>query len=153
MTVNTLDTVACHFCKTTLSADDAYHAGWVAYFWDGDTLVEEPVCNGCAVTHLRVDAATTEYVKVDDGKPPAEVVEAAVAVVEHVDGVREREGKQERSVRCHCCGNDFWSSKPQDPQRDEGFGTCKRCHDWTLGRTNPSPEQRNAAEERFARFA
>ena len=41
----------------------------------------------------------------------------------------------------------------QDPQRDEGFGTCKRCHDWTLGRTSPSPEQRNAADERFARFA
>ena len=31
--------------------------------------------------------------------------------------------------RCHCCDEVFKTSKPQDPQRDTGFGTCERCHD------------------------
>lgn len=32
--------------------------------------------------------------------------------------------------RCHCCGDGFYTDKPQDPERDDGFGTCDRCHDF-----------------------
>lgn len=28
---------------------------------------------------------------------------------------------------CHCCGRRFRSSKPQDPARDKGFGSCEDC--------------------------
>lgn len=33
-----------------------------------------------------------------------------------------------RYTRCHCCGAGFRSAKPQDPERDTGFGTCDACH-------------------------
>jgi hypothetical protein len=33
-----------------------------------------------------------------------------------------------RYVRCACCGTGFYSNKPQDPERDIGFGHCKDCH-------------------------
>ncbi len=31
--------------------------------------------------------------------------------------------------RCACCGNGFWTEKPQDVERDTGYGTCEDCHD------------------------
>lgn len=34
-----------------------------------------------------------------------------------------------RYVRCSCCDASFYSAKPQDPDRDTGFGTCDGCHD------------------------
>jgi len=34
-----------------------------------------------------------------------------------------------KPYRCHCCSADFSSVKPQDPQRDLGYGTCPRCRD------------------------
>ncbi len=33
----------------------------------------------------------------------------------------------ERYYMCHCCGEGFDSSKPQDPERDVGYGTCEKC--------------------------
>lgn len=33
---------------------------------------------------------------------------------------------------CCCCGSSFRSNKPQDPDRDTGFGTCTDCHDFIL---------------------
>ena len=35
----------------------------------------------------------------------------------------------ERRFMCHCCGESFRSSKPPDPERDTGYGTCPRCHE------------------------
>ena len=34
---------------------------------------------------------------------------------------------------CHCCGAVFKSEKPQDHNRDKGYGTCEECRrffDW-----------------------
>lgn len=31
--------------------------------------------------------------------------------------------------RCHCCGAAFLTNKPQDFQRDTGYGTCDDCHE------------------------
>lgn len=36
---------------------------------------------------------------------------------------------EQRRVTCHCCGDGFVSRLPQDPERDYGFGTCRRCRD------------------------
>lgn len=35
----------------------------------------------------------------------------------------------ERYCKCCCCGEGFYTDKPQDPERDTGFGTCARCHE------------------------
>ena len=34
---------------------------------------------------------------------------------------------KERSFICCCCGGDFRSSLPQDPERDRGYGKCPSC--------------------------
>ena len=34
---------------------------------------------------------------------------------------------KERSIICCCCGSEFPSSLPQDPERDKGYGKCPRC--------------------------
>jgi len=39
-----------------------------------------------------------------------------------------------RLFRCSCCGRDFRTDKPQDPDRDDGFGTCPKCRDWIKDR-------------------
>lgn len=44
----------------------------------------------------------------------------------------ELDGFVEAPVRrfaCHCCGDSFDSALPADPQRDFGYGTCRRCRD------------------------
>ncbi len=28
---------------------------------------------------------------------------------------------------CNCCGAKFTTAKPQDPERDKGYGTCEEC--------------------------
>lgn len=33
-----------------------------------------------------------------------------------------------RSIQCHCCGESYTTDKPQDPQRDTGYGTCPKCN-------------------------
>jgi hypothetical protein len=33
-----------------------------------------------------------------------------------------------RYTSCHCCGASFYTDKPQDPERDTGFGTCEECY-------------------------
>lgn len=32
-----------------------------------------------------------------------------------------------RHFQCACCGRGFESDKPQDPQRDTGYGLCVNC--------------------------
>jgi hypothetical protein len=32
-----------------------------------------------------------------------------------------------RWMRCNCCGIEFQSRKPQDPERDTGYGSCELC--------------------------
>ena len=32
-----------------------------------------------------------------------------------------------RSFRCACCDTDYDSAKPQDPERDRGYGYCRDC--------------------------
>lgn len=34
-----------------------------------------------------------------------------------------------RPFLCNCCGVGFVSSKPQDPERDRGYGTCEDCRE------------------------
>ena len=29
--------------------------------------------------------------------------------------------------RCCCCGASFYDARPQDPERDIGYGTCESC--------------------------
>ncbi len=41
-----------------------------------------------------------------------------------------------RPWTCHCCASQFQSVKPQDPNRDLGYGTCDKCR-----RTAYSPER------------
>ena len=36
-----------------------------------------------------------------------------------------------RKVTCHCCGDGFVTAKPQDPERDTGYGTCEGCRNAT----------------------
>lgn len=32
--------------------------------------------------------------------------------------------------RCSCCGSDFATDAPQDPNQDVGYGSCPRCEEW-----------------------
>ena len=34
---------------------------------------------------------------------------------------------QSLNFRCGCCGKPFHSDKPQDPERDKGYGSCEAC--------------------------
>lgn len=34
-----------------------------------------------------------------------------------------------RYTYCARCGSTFYTDKPQDPERDTGFGHCESCHD------------------------
>jgi DNA-directed RNA polymerase subunit RPC12/RpoP len=34
-----------------------------------------------------------------------------------------------RVYLCSCCGARFRTSKPQNPQRDRGYGACEDCHE------------------------
>ena len=33
-----------------------------------------------------------------------------------------------KRFKCHCCCEWFFTDKPQDLQRDIGYGTCEACH-------------------------
>lgn len=71
----------------------------------------------------------------------------------------------ERHFECHCCGNGFYTTKPQDPQRDTGYGTCEACYprvaeSWVkhgfpgcpvLNRDRPG--QVKTTDDAYARFA
>ena len=37
------------------------------------------------------------------------------------------EGYKMKMFTCSCCGDSFESKKPQDPQRDKGYGACSDC--------------------------
>jgi len=39
----------CYFCSATLPTEQAVEAGWIPYFWDGDTdrEITHPVCSDC----------------------------------------------------------------------------------------------------------
>ncbi|TXH52034.1 MAG: hypothetical protein E6Q97_16985 [Desulfurellales bacterium] len=39
----------------------------------------------------------------------------------------ERLAPLTRSFRCACCDADYDSAKPQDPERDRGYGYCRDC--------------------------
>jgi hypothetical protein len=92
----------------------------------------------------------SEGTKAPDGGPPSPILrDLAEQIVLHVDGI-SRDGST--WFRCHCCGADFLSAKPQDPQRDVGYGTCTRCHQTWLHR-RATPAERAVADERFARYA
>lgn len=58
------------------------------------------------------------------------------------------------TFRCHICGKPFESRKPQDPERDRGFGTCQVC---TPRQVDDLVKhhfmERKAAEERTEQFA
>jgi hypothetical protein len=41
--------------------------------------------------------------------------------------LRPVKGKRMRHFYCSCCGGMIETSKPQDPNRDIGFGTCPAC--------------------------
>jgi hypothetical protein len=63
-----------------------------------------------------------------------------------------------RCFRCHCCGADFDSKKPQDPERDTGYGTCDACHEqvaqsWLKHGVEPRITTIEAMRKRFARYA
>lgn len=74
----------------------------------------------------------------------------------------------EQYFRCHCCDDRFYSDKPQDPERDIGYGTCEKCKpsvaaSWVkhgfpgcpvLNRDRPDQVKTTAdAYARFARYA
>ncbi len=66
--------------------------------------------------------------------------------------------KTARYFRCHCCGNGFRSDKPQDPERDNGFGTCTDCHetvaeDRVRCLRDPETPTLETARARLLRFA
>lgn len=72
------------------------------------------------------------------------------------DAVRLVEERASRYVHCHCCGASFYTTKPHDPERDTGYGTCEACH----GRVAESwhkhgfpGERRITIEEARARLA
>lgn len=56
-----------------------------------------------------------------------------------------------RTYRCHCCGKDFDSNKPKDPNRDTGYGTCDECYANPIGSRRTPKEQAEALKtKRFA---
>lgn len=65
-----------------------------------------------------------------------------------------------RRFLCCCCGAVIVTDKPQDPDRDHGFGTCDACFAWRLraswiregcGGSGPmTPEQTDARHARYA---
>jgi hypothetical protein len=64
----------------------------------------------------------------------------------------------ERYVRCHCCGEGFYTTKPHDPNRDYGFGTCTACHalvarSWAKHGINDRPMTEADAHARLQKFA
>lgn len=59
---------------------------------------------------------------------------------------------------CHCCGASIKTDKPQDPQRDYGFGTCERCRDvvaesWVRHGFLSCPLTLEQAHERLRKYA
>lgn len=68
-------------------------------------------------------AARTERMVVFGGITADEVAQRAAA------GSPAAQALMERRFMCHCCGESFRSSKPPDPERDTGYGTCLRCHE------------------------
>jgi hypothetical protein len=42
-------------------------------------------------------------------------------------------GTSKRYTICHCCGASFYTTKPHDPERDAGYGTCEACHERVAG--------------------
>jgi hypothetical protein len=88
--------------------------------------------------------------KAPEGAPPNPIpADLAERIVLYVDGV-SADGST--WFRCHCCSANFLSAKPQDPQRDVGYGTCERCHKTWLHR-RATPAERATADERFERYA
>jgi hypothetical protein len=86
--------------------------------------------------------------------PRASTAELVEELALHVDGPTD--GRQWFS--CHCCTKRFLSARPQDPQRDEGRGTCEDCHEfvargWVQGGSFPGVRTLEDARARLARYA
>ncbi|UUZ75481.1 hypothetical protein LP414_27585 [Polaromonas sp. P1(28)-13] len=47
--------------------------------------------------------------------------------------------KRKRQLECSCCGGDAGRFE-QHPNRDTGYGVCRRCIDWMLGRGTTAEE-------------
>ena len=47
------------------------------------------------------------------------------------DCIAETDG---RYFLCCCCAGEFQDDRPQNPQRDTGYGTCPKCREWIDGR-------------------
>lgn len=64
-----------------------------------------------------------------------------------------------RYVSCHCCGASWYTDKPQDPERDTGYGTCESCHEYVAaswvrhGFPGERPITLTEARARLARYA
>lgn len=54
-----------------------------------------------------------------------------------------------RSYQCCCCAARFETAKPQDPNRDTGYGTCAKCRIWILVK-DPSDYRHDPKTDRFA---
>lgn len=50
------------------------------------------------------------------------------------------EGQPKRWLRCSCCG-DRADRFHQWPNRDDGFGICRKCIEWFLRDERETPEQ------------
>lgn len=60
--------------------------------------------------------------------------------------------------RCACCGAGFRTDKPQDCERDIGFGTCEDCHErvaesWVKHGFISTPLTLEQARARLQKFA
>jgi len=80
--------------------------------------------------------------------------ELVSAMTAYVDGPAD--GR--RWFVCHCCTKRFLSARAQDPQRDEGYGTCEACHDfvadgWVRSGSFPGVTTLDDARARLRRYA
>lgn len=71
---------------------------------------------------------TDQWEALETEPHPADGV--AVYGREDIEEWRDRSPDYEEGGRvfmCCCCAQYFTSTKPQNPQRDKGYGTCRRC--------------------------
>jgi hypothetical protein len=53
-----------------------------------------------------------------------------------------------RRYLCNCCGAEIRDGRPQNPDRDTGYGTCEACRVWIGARIAKRPDEDWTAERR-----